>query len=145
MTATDDLHVADLDASLPYADAEFDDVVAPLVLHDLEDWSGPLAELRRVLKPGGRPILSVNHTGAYAIVYPEADYFAVTRCSQDCIMSGQAVWLTFSEPPPPPDTPPKLLPLTWKAGHSCASCSSSSRRSETELRRTKGLGERWLS
>jgi SAM-dependent methyltransferase len=52
-----DLHVADLRAPLPFADAEFDDVVASLVLHYLEDWAGPLAELRRVLKPGGRLIL----------------------------------------------------------------------------------------
>ena len=56
-----DLHVADLAAPLPFADAEFDDVVASLVLHYLEDWSGALAELRRVLKPGGRLMVSVNH------------------------------------------------------------------------------------
>ena len=56
-----DLHVADLGAPLPFADDEFDDVVASLVLHYLEDWSGPLAELHRVLKPGGRLLLSVNH------------------------------------------------------------------------------------
>ena len=73
-----DLHVADLAAPLPFADAEFDDVVASLVLHYLKDWSGPLAELRRVLKPGGRLIVSVNHPAAYAIVYPDADYFALT-------------------------------------------------------------------
>lgn len=48
--------VADLAAPLPFADGEFDDVVASLVLHYLEDWAGPLAELRRVLKPGGRLI-----------------------------------------------------------------------------------------
>lgn len=49
-----DLHVAGLAEPsraepLPFADSEFDDVVASLVLHNLEDWSGPLAELRRVL------------------------------------------------------------------------------------------------
>jgi SAM-dependent methyltransferase len=38
---------------LPFADADFDDVVAYLVLHYLEDWAGPLSELCRVLKPGG--------------------------------------------------------------------------------------------
>ena len=96
-----DLHVADLAAPLPFADAEFDDVVASLVLHYLEDWAGPLAELRRVLKPGGRLILSVNHPAAYAIVYPEADYFAVTRYSEDYIFDGQTVWLTFWHRPLP--------------------------------------------
>ena len=56
-----DLRVADLSQPLPYADGEFDDVVVSLVLHYLQDWSAPLAELRRVLKPGGRLLLSVNH------------------------------------------------------------------------------------
>ncbi len=127
-----DLHVADLGAPLPFADAAFDDVVASLVLHYLEDWAGPLAELRRVLTPGGRLMVSVNHPCAYPIVYPKADYFALTRYSEDYVMDGRAVVLTFwhrplhamaeafaaagfriatiSEPPPAPDTPPELLP-----------------------------------
>ncbi|MER7417355.1 methyltransferase domain-containing protein [Micromonospora peucetia] len=127
-----DLHVADLSAPLPFADAEFDDVVASLVLHYLEDWSGPLAELRRVLKPGGRLILSVIHPAIYAIAYPKADYFSLTKYSEDYVMDGQTVWLTYwhrplhaiaeaftaagfriatiSEPPPSPDTPAELLP-----------------------------------
>jgi SAM-dependent methyltransferase len=135
-----DLRVADLAAPLPYADAEFDDVVASLVLHYLEDWSGPLAELRRVLKPGGRLILSVNHPAAYAIVYPKADYFAPTRYSEDYMMDGREVILTFwhrplhamadafaaagfriatiSEPPPAANTPPELLPPELPAGQS---------------------------
>lgn len=135
-----DLHVADLREPLKFNDAEFDDVVASLVLHYLEDWSGPLAELRRVLKPGGRLILSVNHPSAYAIVYPEANYFAVTKYSEDYLMDGQTVWLTFyhrplhamtdaftaagfriaalSEPPPAPNTPPHLLPPTLNEGES---------------------------
>lgn len=135
-----DLHVADLGAPLPFADAEFDDVVASLVLHYLEDWSGPLSELRRVLKPGGRLLVSVNHPAAYAIVYPEADYFAVNRYSEDYTFQGQVTWLTFwhrplhamtdafaaagfrlaavSEPPPAPDTPPEVLPPGLAEGQS---------------------------
>ncbi len=127
-----DLHVADLGAPLPFSDAEFDDVVASLVLHYLEDWASPLSELRRVLKPGGRLILSVNHPSVYAIVYPEADYFALTRYSEDYTFDGQHAVLTFwhrplhamtdafaaagfrivtvSEPPPASNTPPELLP-----------------------------------
>lgn len=42
-----DVRVADLSEPLPFPDAEFDDVTASLVLHYLEDWTGPLAELRR--------------------------------------------------------------------------------------------------
>ncbi len=135
-----DLRVADLAAPLPFADAEFDDVVASLVLHYLENWTGPLAELRRVLKPGGRLLVSVNHPAAYAIVYPEADYFAVTKYSEDYVFDGQTVWLTFwhrplhamadafaaagfriatvSEPPPAPDTPAELLPPGLGEGQS---------------------------
>ena len=46
-----DLYVADLSAPLPFVDAEFDDAVASLVLPNVQDWSGPLAELRHVPKP----------------------------------------------------------------------------------------------
>lgn len=138
--AVADLHVADLGAPLPFADAEFDDVVASLVLHYLEDWTGPLSELRRVLKPGGRLMVSVNHPCAYAIVYPEADYFAVTKYSEDYTFDGQVTWLTFwhrplhamtgafaaagfrintiSEPPPAPDTPAEVLPPGLEEGQS---------------------------
>ncbi|SCE33529.1 Methyltransferase domain-containing protein [Streptomyces sp. DfronAA-171] len=48
-----DLQVADLGGPLPYADDTFDDVVASLVLHYLEDWGPALAELRRVLEARG--------------------------------------------------------------------------------------------
>jgi ubiquinone/menaquinone biosynthesis C-methylase UbiE len=48
-----DVRVADLGAPLPYLDDRFDLVVASLSLHYVEDWASALAELRRVLKPGG--------------------------------------------------------------------------------------------
>jgi SAM-dependent methyltransferase len=93
------VHVADLARRLPFADEEFDDVVASLVLHYLEDWAGPLAELRPVLKPGGRLILSVIHSSVYAVVYPEADYFALTRYSEEYTLDGQSAVLTFGTDP----------------------------------------------
>ncbi|GGB84635.1 methyltransferase [Knoellia flava TL1] len=126
------LRVHDLQEPLPYADGEFDDVICSLVLHYLEDWSGPLAELRRVLKPGGRLLVAVNHPTAYAVVYPDADYFKVTQYTEDYRFDGREVFLTFfhrplsamsasftragfrisvlSEPPLSPDTPPELRP-----------------------------------
>jgi SAM-dependent methyltransferase len=135
-----DLHVADLGAPLPFSDDEFDDVVASLVLHYLKDWSGPLAELHRVLKPGGRLLVSVNHPVIFPVVYPENDYFAVTEYSEDYVMDGQTVWLTFwhrplhamtdafaaagfrvvtiSEPSHSPDTPSELLPEGLEEGRS---------------------------
>jgi SAM-dependent methyltransferase len=126
------LLVADLTAPLPFGTGEFDDAVAALVLHYLEDWSGPLAELRRVVKPGGRLILSVNHPVIRPVVYPEEDYFAVSPYTEDYTFDGQTVDLTFwhrplhamsdaftragfsisviSEPPFAPGTPRELLP-----------------------------------
>ena len=128
-----DLRVADLSEPLPYADDTFDDVVVSLVLHYLKDWSGPLAELRRVLKPGGRLLLSVNHPRILEASDPEADYFAVTDFTDDYSFDDGERWtLTYwhrplhgmsdsfteagfqiekiSEPPFSPDTPPELLP-----------------------------------
>jgi SAM-dependent methyltransferase len=124
--------VADLAEPLPFSTDEFDDVVASLVLHYLEDWSGPLAELHRVLKPGGRLILSVNHPVIRPVVYPEEDYFATSSYTEDYTFDGQTAYLTFwhrplhamtdaftragftisviSEPPFSPETPRDLLP-----------------------------------
>jgi ubiquinone/menaquinone biosynthesis C-methylase UbiE len=127
-----DLQVADLSQPLPYADGEFDDVVVSLVLHYLKDWSAPLAELRRVLKPGGRLLLSVNHPRILESSDPDADYFAVTEYSEEYTFDDQRAALTYwhrplhamsdsftragfrisviSEPPFSPDTPRELLP-----------------------------------
>lgn len=128
-----DLRVADLSQPLPYADGEFDDVVCSLVLHYLQDWAAPLAELRRVLRPGGRLLLAVNHPRILEASDPDADYFAVTKYSDEYTFEGgQSAVLTFwhrplhamsdafteagfriaviSEPPFSPDTPRELLP-----------------------------------
>lgn len=119
------LHLADLGDPLPFPDGAFDDVVASLVLHYLEDWTAPLAELRRVLRPGGRLITSVNHPAVYKLLNRDADYFATVQWSYDCDFAGEKVVLTnwhrplhamtdaftaagfrvsvISEPPPAPD------------------------------------------
>ncbi len=124
--------VADIAAPLPFRTGEFDDVVASLVLHYLEDWSGPLGELHRVLKPGGRLILSVNHPVIRPVVYPDEDYFVISSYTEDYTFDGETAYLTFwhrplhamtdaftragfkisviSEPPFLPDTPQELLP-----------------------------------
>ena len=55
--------------ALPYADARFDLVIANHVLEHIEDDWAALAEIRRVLRPGGSAILQV----------PVAQRLAVTR------------------------------------------------------------------
>ncbi|MFJ8632368.1 class I SAM-dependent methyltransferase [Streptomyces sp. NPDC093568] len=94
------LHRVDLSDRLPFADGAFDDVVASLVLHYLEDWGPTLTELRRVLKPGGRLIASVDHPFvAYTIQEPRPDYFATTSYSFDWTFNGQSAPMTFWRKP----------------------------------------------
>ncbi|MCX5402686.1 class I SAM-dependent methyltransferase [Streptomyces sp. NBC_00335] len=94
------LHVADLRDRLPFPDGAFDDVVASLVLHYLEDWGPALAELRRVLRPGGRLIASVDHPFvAYTIQDPRPDYFASNSYSFDWTFGGRSVPMKFWRKP----------------------------------------------
>ncbi|WP_406215790.1 class I SAM-dependent methyltransferase [Streptomyces decoyicus] len=94
------LHVADLSDPLPFDDGAFDDVVSSLVLHYLEDWGPTLAEIRRVLKPGGRLIASVDHPFvAYTIQDPRPDYFATTSYTFDWTFGGQTVPMKFWRKP----------------------------------------------
>jgi len=82
-------------APLPFPDGVFDDVVVCLVLHYLEDWKAPLADLRRVLTPGGRLIVVVNHPFVYQWQYPDADYFAPREYSEEYTFNGQKASLTY--------------------------------------------------
>ncbi|MER5780947.1 class I SAM-dependent methyltransferase [Streptomyces mobaraensis] len=95
-----DLHQVDLRDHLPFDDGVFDDVVSSLVLHYLEDWGPTLAELRRVLRPGGRLIASVDHPFvAYTIREPRPDYFATTSYTFDWTFGGQTVPMRFWRKP----------------------------------------------
>ena len=130
------LMVAVLGSPLPFPDGMFDDVTASLVLHYLQDWGPALAELRRVLKPGGRLIVSVNHPFRENLWHREArlkpDYFATYNYVVEWTAGGQSALLRFwprplhamtdaftaagfrisviSEPAVAPDTPRDLLP-----------------------------------
>lgn len=127
-----DLRVADLSERLPYADDSFDVVVCSLTLHYLSSWAEPLTELRRVLRPGGRLVVSVPHPVVYMFNYQDRDYFALTQYSEEFEFEGQSATLTYwhrplhamtdafteagyriaavSEPPWSPHTPTDLLP-----------------------------------
>ncbi len=93
------LQVADLGSPLPFPDGAFDDVIASLVLHYLEDWAAPLAELRRVLTPGGRLIVSVDHPFAIHAIHRLAerktDYFATYNWTEEWTMGGQSALMSF--------------------------------------------------
>jgi SAM-dependent methyltransferase len=94
-----DLHVADLGRPLPFPDGAFDDVIACLVLHYLQDWTAPLAELRRVLRPGGRLIVAVDHPYAIDLQQREAgrepDYFATSNRTEEWNMGGHTAQMSF--------------------------------------------------
>ena len=94
-----DLHEADLGSPLPFPNGAFDDVIASLVLHYLEDWTAPLAELRRVLKPGGRLIVAVDHPFATTLFHREsgreADYFGTYQHAEEWTIDGQTVLMSF--------------------------------------------------
>lgn len=98
-----DLRVADLADPLPFPDAEFDDVVASLVLHYLRDWEPVLAEFRRVLKPGGRLIASVNHPMMVNLTHrhegPRPDYFAQYTWTDEFELRGHKARMTFWNKP----------------------------------------------
>ncbi|MDB5072447.1 MAG: Methyltransferase type 11 [Candidatus Eremiobacteraeota bacterium] len=66
---------ADLAQRLPLADASFDVVLSSLTLHYLEDWVPPLREFARVLRPGGRLVVSTHHP--YMTAAGVDDYHAV--------------------------------------------------------------------
>lgn len=90
------LELVDLRDPLPFDDETFDDVVASLVLHYLQDWGPTLAELRRVLKLGGRLIVSVEHPViAYMIQEPLPNYLAINSYSFDWTFDGQTAPMTF--------------------------------------------------
>jgi ubiquinone/menaquinone biosynthesis C-methylase UbiE len=137
-----ELLVAELGSPLCFPDNTFDDVIASLVLHYLEDWGPALTEVRRVLKPGGRLIVSVNHPFAENLWHREAglepDYFAIYNYVTEWTAGGQSALLRFwnrplhamtdaftaadfrisalHEPAVAPDTPSELLPDDIGAG-----------------------------
>ena len=48
-------------AALPFADASFDVAIACLVFEHITDLDGAIAEVARVLRPGGRFLFLLNH------------------------------------------------------------------------------------
>ncbi|OYW84073.1 MAG: hypothetical protein B7Z22_11375 [Hyphomonas sp. 32-62-5] len=86
------LVVADMAKPLSFLErGQFDLVVSSLAIDYVRDWCVPLAEFRRVLIPGGRLVMSVQHPmGAYNWYNPPSA-FGVQLC--------EATWKGFGGKP----------------------------------------------
>lgn len=71
-----DFYVADVTRPLSFLPGEsFDLVVASLVMHYLKDWGLTLGEFRRVLRPGGRFVMSTHHPTMDWLSHDRPNYF----------------------------------------------------------------------
>jgi SAM-dependent methyltransferase len=86
---------ADLAEPLDFAaDAGADLVVASLVMHYLADWTGPLAEFYRVLKPDGAVVFSTDHP-AMNWQHSRDDYFKVMQVTETWHQGGRPYEVIF--------------------------------------------------
>lgn len=79
------------------ADASFDVVLSSLTLHYIEDWSIPLREFFRILRPGGRLVFSTHHPAMTSSAV--ADYFACARITETWHIAGRDADVTFYHRP----------------------------------------------
>lgn len=93
------LDQVDLTKGLPYAGAEFDAVLCALALHYLEDWSVPLAEFHRVLRPGGRLVVSTHHPIVDLRLSGSDDYFATELWQDHWMVGGREVPISYYRRP----------------------------------------------
>lgn len=81
-----ELRVADAEA-LPFVDASFDLVYSWGVLHHTPDTDRALAEVRRVLRPGGE---------ARIMLYSRRSWFALGKWARHALATGRP-WLSFAD------------------------------------------------
>lgn len=95
-----EFRVADIAQPLHFDDASFDVVAASLVLHYLADWSVPLREFARVLRPGGAFVMSTHHpTHDLVIGPPGASYFDTVLLTDTWPMGGRDYAVRFYHRP----------------------------------------------
>ncbi|MFC4437714.1 MULTISPECIES: class I SAM-dependent methyltransferase [Natrialbaceae] len=63
---------ADLGTGLPFADREFDGIASSLAFHYLREWEPLFRKLRRILRPRGWLVFSVQHPHADFVEYDDA-------------------------------------------------------------------------
>ena len=71
----------DLSVRLPFEDAAFDVVNAPLCLDYIRDWDHAFTEFKRVLKRGGYIVMSAMHPSFDAEYYRSGRYFEIEAVS----------------------------------------------------------------
>ncbi len=84
---------------LPYQDGEFDAILCSLTLHYLEDWSAPLREFRRVLRPAGRLVVSTHHPIQDYRHSGSANYFATELWEDTWTVGGHPVPISYYRRP----------------------------------------------
>jgi SAM-dependent methyltransferase len=84
-------------ADLPFPDDSFDLVIAYCVLMDVDDLPGTVAEIGRVLEPGGRLCLAITHpitnTGSRrdGVFVLDRPYFGRHRFEEEVVRDGMAM------------------------------------------------------
>lgn len=89
------LQQADLRDRLPFRDETFDVVVASLVMHYLPDWNPTLREFHRVLRPGGRLVISTHHPFMDHTLAGGSNYFATYDFTETWQRGDQRVQMRF--------------------------------------------------
>lgn len=95
-----DIRVGDAEVGLSFAQSQsFDVVVASLVLHYVRDWVPVLKEIKRVLVPGGRLVLSTHHPFVDYAEFQLSDYFAVEEITDYWTKGGREFEVHFYHRP----------------------------------------------
>ncbi|OBT09508.1 SAM-dependent methyltransferase [Vibrio sp. UCD-FRSSP16_10] len=86
----------DLSIGLPNeADSSFDWVIAPLIIHYIEDLKPLFSEVSRVLKPDGHFVFSTHHPINDYSISPSGNYFALERITESWDTIGEPVQVSF--------------------------------------------------
>lgn len=90
-----EFRVADVSKALDFvADDSIDLVVASLVLHYLPDWGLALAEFHRVLRPGGRFVMSTHHPTMDWLGHDRPNYFERRLLTEEWDVGGTGRTMT---------------------------------------------------
>lgn len=87
--------VADLGRPLDFPDRCFDGILSSLALHHLKDFTVPLAEFARLLRPDGWLVITLDHPAGVADGQPRPDYFATEEITSTWTKGDVAVEVYF--------------------------------------------------